>query len=237
MPHAIPIPALGTGQRLRLLPALLVLALHLLFIALLHQAMRPAQPAAATTRTVWLRLPKLTTPVPPERDPPPAAPQPPQPPLLRVPLPEFSVPGSSESLATPLPTDAAASSGSAPPPGGTATAASAPLNLSLPAPGQRTRLPAIAEQMRHDPRANSPMPSAEQRMAAALGAKGWTVIDLGDGAKKVMGPFGECAIVRPSMVDGIAGHPHAGLLPSRSFPCGGVEKGSLVHARPHERRP
>jgi hypothetical protein len=112
----------------------------------------------------------------------------------------------------------------------------APLNLSLPPPEARTRLPAIAEQLRHDPRANSPMPSGQERMAAALGAKGWTVLDLGDGGKKITGPLGECSIVRPSMVDGIAGHPHAGMLPNRVFPCGGIEKGSLVHARPHERK-
>ena len=62
------------------------------------------------------------------------------------------------------------------------------------------------------------------------------VIDLGDGSHKAFGPHGECQIVRPSMVDGIPDHPHAGLLPNRVFACGGIEKGSLQHARPHERK-
>lgn len=229
-PLSLPAP-LASQARRRLPHALAVLALHGLFIVLLHRAMGPLDQGAEPSRSVLVQLSRPAEPRP--REPHPAAATPPRAAVLHVPLPEFSVASSGERLlGTPeLPASGTARSSAA------VGNASAPLNLSLPPPGQRTRLPAIAEQMRHDPRANSPMPSGEQRMAAALGAKGWTVIDLGDGSKKVMGPFGECAIVRPSMVDGIAGHPHAGLLPGRSFPCGGVEKGSLEHARPHERRP
>lgn len=107
-----------------------------------------------------------------------------------------------------------------------------PATLRAPAAGS---MEALRDRLSQDPRSNSPMDSGVERMARALGAQGWTVIDLGDGSKKVTGPFGECQIIRPSMVDGIPDHPHAGLLPPRSFGCGGIEKGSLEHRRPHER--
>lgn len=108
----------------------------------------------------------------------------------------------------------------------------APLDLRLPARVATPNAPSLAEQIRADSRANSPRESAAERMANALGAKGWTVVELSDGGRKVTGPFGECQIIRPSMVDSIPGHPHAGLLPPRVFGCGGIEKGSLKHERP-----
>lgn len=106
------------------------------------------------------------------------------------------------------------------------------MDLRLPSRIGAPPPPTLAEQIRADSRANSPRETAADRMANALGAKGWTVLELSDGGRKVTGPFGECQIIRPSMVDGIAGHPHAGLLPPRVFPCGGIEKGSLKHERP-----
>lgn len=113
-----------------------------------------------------------------------------------------------------------------------AASAPAPLDLRLPARVGAPPAPSLAEQIRADPRANSPRESAAERMANALGAKGWTVVELSDGGRKVTGPFGECQIIRPSMTDAIPGHPHAGLLPPRVFSCGGIEKGSLKHERP-----
>jgi hypothetical protein len=110
--------------------------------------------------------------------------------------------------------------------------APAPLDLRLPARVGARPAPSLADQIRADGRANSPRESAAERMANALGAKGWTVVELSDGGRKVTGPFGECQIIRPSMVDAIPGHPHAGLLPPRVFGCGGIEKGSLKHERP-----
>lgn len=108
-----------------------------------------------------------------------------------------------------------------------------PLDLRLPArPPQAPALRPLHEQIRADGRANSPREGAQERMAAALGGAGWRVIDLGDGARKVLGPFGECYISRPSMVNEVPGHPLAGLVPDKIFGCGGIEKGSLNHERP-----
>jgi hypothetical protein len=203
---------------------LLMLLLHGLGLQLLRL---PALSESPVTRRVELSLER--TPAPRNH----AAPTAPAPTgaatrAFTVPMPSWTAElERPQGPAAPAPAEPAAP---APPP------AAPPLNLNLPPPEARTRLPAVAEQLRHDPRANTPMPSGPERMAAALGAKGWTVLDLGDGSKKITGPFGECRIVRPSMVDGIAGHPHAGLLPNRVFPCGGIEKGSLAHARPHERK-
>ncbi len=118
------------------------------------------------------------------------------------------------------------------PPAASAAVAPAPLDLRLPTRIAAPPPSSLAEQIRADDRANSPRESAVERMANALGAKGWTVIELADGGRKVSGPFGECKIIRPSMVDAIPGHPHAGLLRPREFSCGGIEKGSLKHERP-----
>ena len=169
-------------------------------------------------------LPVATLPVPPRA-------------LPSVPLPEFRIvdaaaPSITVAPNTPSPPPLTAPAAPALPGAGT-------LDLRLPSASARPALPgaaALTEQLRHDPRANTPMASGAQRMAEAFGAKGWTVIDLGDGSHKAFGPHGECQIVRPSMVDGIPDHPHAGLLPNRVFGCGGIEKGSLQHARPHERK-
>ncbi len=81
-------------------------------------------------------------------------------------------------------------------------------------------------------RANSPRESAEERMANALGAKGWTQIDGVQGGRMLRGPHGECVLIRPSMVNEIPDHPHAGLVIAKVSGCGELQKGARIHKRP-----
>lgn len=141
-----------------------------------------------------------------------------------------ALPGTAAPLSITLPLEAQAPQ-AAPAAAGPASAP-APLDLRLPPRSGPTPAPRIAELARADPRANSPRESAETRMAHALGAQGWRSVDLGDGAKKIVGPFGECYISRPSMVEQIPDHPLQGTVPHKIFGCGGIEKGSLKHERP-----
>lgn len=195
-----------------------MLLLHLLAgLLLLRQPQPPSLPPPAVA-ILLLR-----------QEPPPAQ-QRPQRPVDRRSAPSAALRLSAPPTAIQLPAEPAVEPVAAP----AAAAASAPaaLDLRLPAQTGRAPPPGIAELARADPRANSPRASAEERMANALGAQGWRSIDLGDGAKKLMGPFGECYISRPSMVEQVPGHPLQGMVPNKVFGCGGIEKGSLKHERP-----
>ncbi|MFY8016722.1 MAG: SDR family NAD(P)-dependent oxidoreductase, partial [Inhella sp.] len=85
-----------------------------------------------------------------------------------------------------------------------------------------------AELANLDSRANSPRESAEERMANAMGAKGWTVVEGVQGGTMTRGPHGECLLSRPSMLNEIPGHPHAGMVPNKVSGCGGLHKGARV---------
>lgn len=232
---ALALPLLRSSSRSRAPALLLVLGLHIGLGLLLTRSPLPALQLPQRPGSLQLIEVPAAPNAPSDRAL--NAPPLPAPPraLAPVPLPEFRIAdGAPQSAVTvaPGPVQPAAPAAPALPGAGT-------LDLRLPSASARPALPgaaALTEQLRHDPRANTPMASGAQRMAEAFGAKGWTVIDLGDGSHKVFGPHGECQIVRPSMVDGIPDHPHAGLLPNRVFACGGIEKGSLQHARPHERK-
>ena len=221
---ALALPLLRSNSRSRAPALLLVLGLHIGLGLLLTRSPLPALQLPQRPGSLQL-IEVPAAPNAPSRSPLPVPLQPVPPRALpSVPLPEFRI------------VDAAAPSITVAP---HALPGAGTLDLRLPSASARPALPgaaALTEQLRHDPRANTPMASGAQRMAEAFGAKGWTVIDLGDGSHKAFGPHGECQIVRPSMVDGIPDHPHAGLLPNRVFACGGIEKGSLQHARPHERK-
>ena len=148
----------------RALPWVAVVLAHLLLVWLLAFALRPAQPppggAAATHRTLWLRvLPEAAPPIPVPRTaakrPPPPTPQP----LLRPVTPPTAespaitlVPAlaQTQAIAAPLP----ASAPSAP-----------PLELRLTAPPMRS----AAAQAREDARMGQPAPAGDERMARALG--------------------------------------------------------------------
>ncbi len=204
-----------------------VLLLHLLIAALLlrERAPLPREPGLLRTEIRLLALPQSAAPAPP---PPPAA-LPPLPRLPRVPA--------ETAIQLPAAEVAALTAGppaSAPLPGRAALPASAPapLDLRLPTRVGPAPAPTLAEQMRNDPRANSPRESAAEQMAHAMGGAGWRSIELEDGGKKFLGPFGECFISRPSLVNQIPGHPHAGLVPNKVFGCGGIEKGSVKPRRP-----
>lgn len=234
---ALALPLLRSSSRSRAPALLLVLGLHIGLGLLLTRSPLPALQLPQRPGSLQL-IEVPAAPNAPSRSPLPVPLQPAPPRALpSVPLPEFRIvdaaaPSITVAPNTPSPPPLTAPAAPALPGAGT-------LDLRLPSASARPALPgaaALTEQLRHDPRANTPMASGAQRMAEAFGAKGWTVIDLGDGSHKAFGPHGECQIVRPSMVNGIPDHPHAGLLPNRVFACGGIEKGSLQHARPHERK-
>jgi hypothetical protein len=136
-----------------------------------------------------------------------------------APLPSSASPASPEAAVAPEPTPVAEPI--------------RPLDLRLPAPVQASAAPSLHDRIRADPRANSPLDSAEQRMVNALGGRGWTVLALADGGHKVTGPFGECFISRKSQMIAIEpDNPRWTGLRDKVFSCGGIEKGSLKHERP-----
>jgi hypothetical protein len=203
------------------------LLLHLGLTALLLQQ-RTLQPSADSAR-IELRLIEIKPPAPvamaPTVRPPPSARISTTPSLAQTPSPlAITLPLAPQ--AEPLPSTAAAS---AP----VAQAAPAPLNLTLPTAINRRSAPlSPAELANLDTRANSPRESAEDRMANALGAKGWTQIEGVQGGRMLRGPHGECVLIRPSMVDEIHDHPHAGLVTAKLSPCSDLKKGARVHKRP-----
>jgi len=107
------------------------------------------------------------------------------------------------------------------------------LNLALPRDWKPELRTSPAQQALHDPRANSPRPSAEERMAAAF-AKGdkevtWTRIEMADGGYMMRGSNGDCRRVLPNMAKNL------GLIEAAPEKSGGCFSGTSTgvhHARP-----
>ena len=159
----------------------LVLAVHLAALLLVAQALRPHErrAAAAPARPLWLRLlpaPRQAAPVPPAPEapvhPPAEPPRPSTGTAARRPPPPAAPPPSAQAITLPaaeapaLPlhsaTTATTSAHTPEPP------ASAPLDLRLPTT-PRPAPPSAAALARDDPRANTPRPGSEERMAKTLG--------------------------------------------------------------------
>jgi hypothetical protein len=107
------------------------------------------------------------------------------------------------------------------------------LNLGLPKDWKPELRTSPAQQAIHDPRANSPRPSADERMAAAI-AKGdkevtWTRIEMADGGYMMRGSNGDCRRVLPNMAKNL------GLIEAAPEKSGGCFSGTSTgvhHARP-----
>ena len=220
----------------RLPAALAVLLLHLVLGSLLvqQQVLKRSEPPRSELR--WIELPAL----PPPADKPADKSTPRTPPTARA-LPELARPPSPLAITLPavqpsdfpsaLPAKTENSTAAAPAP--PASAPPRALNLNLPTAVARRNTPLTpAELANLDSRANSPRESAEERMANAMGAKGWTVIEGVQGGTMMRGPHGECLLSRPSMLNEIPGHPHAGMVPNKVSGCSELQKGARVHKRP-----
>lgn len=216
----------------RALAALSVVLLHLLAGGLLlkPQLLPKVEPRRSELRWVSIKPLPLPLPVP---VPAPRMSSQPQPRQANA-APLLAKTPARNAITLPAPPPAQAEALTAPPsPAIPASAAPAPLNLKLPSGMSRRDLPlSPAAQANLDARANSPRESAEERMANAMGAKGWTKVEDVQGGTMMRGPHGECFLSRPSMVNEIPDHPHAGLVMNKVSNCAELQKGARIHKRP-----
>ncbi|MBB5204293.1 hypothetical protein HNQ51_001607 [Inhella inkyongensis] len=214
------------------LPALAVLALHLGVGGVLIQQRSLPEPKPAR---VELRLIELT--------PPPRAVEPPSPrPLARsptalpprmatpeaatLPIPEFAIAAPGPNAITVLASPSAAASSVAAP-----STAKAPLNLALPKDWKPDARNTPAQQAIHDPRANSPRLSAEQKLARRIGNEA-EVIEMADGGTMTRRPDGSCTRVHTNRANALfAMDGPVGINTQGS--CFNDKPGSAIqHARP-----
>lgn len=194
--------------------------MHLLAVLLLMQSRQrppPAPPRAELRIAVEIPKPRPQSAAPAARH------------TLTVVRPEFNATPSPEAIALPAlepanePVTASTAAASAPP---------AKLDLSLPRNWKPDERINPAQQAVHDPRANSPRLSAEQRMAKAIGAGSkdvtWERIELADGGYMLRGSNGQCVRVVPNLAAGL------GLMdaPMKSGSCFTGSATGVHHERP-----
>lgn len=109
----------------------------------------------------------------------------------------------------------------------------APLDLRLPARVATPTAPSLADQIRADPRANSPRSSLDQQLAAAMGAGEIEVINDVQGGRMIRGPNGECTLIRPSMMQSVdPSDERWRQLPGKVSDCSRLQPGARRHQRP-----
>lgn len=203
-----------------------MLLLHGLLGLLLVQ--QRSLPQAAAQRRSEVRLIRLKPPPPP---PPPAAtPAPTQvlnaaaPRRATVPVPEFSSAPAAPGAIT-LPAAPASAAEAAP--------AARPLDLSLPKSWKPEQRANPAQQAVHDPRANSPRYSAEERMARAIANEPVT-IELAGGGTMTRWPDGRCTRSLPNRANQLVPmDPHQQVGVAHGGSCFSDKPGAAIrHTRP-----
>jgi len=201
---------------------LAVLLLHLAAGSLLlrQSVPRPTVPAGSTA----LRL------IADRRPPPVPAPRPAA--RAATPLPRTSA-GPNAITLPEVPAIAVASPTAVVAPAAPAASTPAPLDLRLPVRVGAPPPPSLADQMRADPRANSPRASPDEQLAAAMGAGETVVIDGVQGGRMIRGPNGACSLVRPTMMQQVdPSDERWRQLPAKVSDCSQLQPGARRHKRP-----
>ena len=182
----------------------LVLAVHLLGLLLVGQALRPHErgATAAAPRPLWLRLlpePQRLAPAPAAQEARPRATTGPRPALADITTRRSSAPAASPSLtptppaeAITLPSTGLSTTARAPEP-----PASAPLDLRVP-PSVRAAPPPAAAMARDDPRANTSRLGSEERMARTLGTDLTLRESVDPNGTRTFRRGTDCVVARPA---------------------------------------